>query len=95
MLSFFNVDILTCLYTYNVNLGSQSNVTRHCVYVKFTHLMRLTLMNRYTLTNPKYCTRSPFLTWLSRRAHSGRRTSYRETGVVHQITYSFSYRIFR
>ena len=34
-------------------------------------------------------TRSPFVTLLSRRAHSGR-----ETGVVHRITYSFNYCLF-
>ena len=62
-------------------------MTRHCVYVKFTYLMRLNLMNHNTLTNPKYCTRSPFLTWLSRRAQSGRRNSYRQSGVVHRTTY--------
>ena len=31
-------------------------------------------------------TRSPFVTLLSRRAQSGRRNSYQETGVVHRIT---------
>ena len=38
--------------------------------------------------------RSPFVTLLSRRAQSGTRTSYQETGVVHRITYSFSYFLF-
>ena len=33
-------------------------------------------------------TRSPFVTLFSRRAQSGRRTSYGETGAVHRITYS-------
>jgi len=39
---------------------------------------------------PSTSTRSPFLSWMSRRAQSDRRTSYRETGVVHRITFSFS-----
>ena len=94
MLSSFNVDILTYFCLYNVNFGSQSNMTRHCVYVKFTYLMRLNLMTCNTLTNPKYCTRSPFLTWLSRRAKSGRRTSYRQSGVVHRNTQSLCYFLF-
>jgi hypothetical protein len=54
VLSFLNVDILTYLYTCNVNLSSQNNMTRHCVYVKFTYLMRLNVMNRNTLINPMY-----------------------------------------
>jgi len=29
-------------------------MTRHCVYVKFTYLMRLNVMNRNTLINPMY-----------------------------------------
>jgi len=35
-------------------------------------------------------TRSPFVILLFRRAQSGRWSSYRETGVVHRITFSFS-----
>ena len=38
-------------------------------------------------------TRSPYVTLLSRRAQSDR-ISYRQTGVFHRITYSFSYFIF-
>jgi len=40
-----------------------------------------------------YSTQSLFLTGLSRRAQSGR-WSFRETGVVHRITYSFNYFFF-
>ena len=36
----------------------------------------------------QYSTRSPFVTLLSQHAQSDRRTSYREMGVVHRITYS-------
>jgi len=43
----------------------------------------------------KYSTRSPFLTLLSRFAHSGRWSSYREKGVVHRITYSINYLFFK
>jgi len=39
-------------------------------------------------------TRSPSVTLLSRRAQSGRWSSYRQTGVVHRITFSFSHFLF-
>ena len=35
-------------------------------------------------------TRSPFITLLSQHSQSGRLSSYREMGVVHRITFSFS-----
>ena len=37
---------------------------------------------------------SPVVTLLSRRAQSARWSSYRNTGVVHRITFSFSYFLF-
>ena len=37
-----------------------------------------------------FSTPSPFVTLLSRRAESGRWSSYRETGVDYRITFSFS-----
>ena len=41
-------------------------------------------------TTNTHATWSPFVTLLSRHAKSGRRTSFRETGLVYRITYSFS-----
>jgi len=38
-----------------------------------------------------FSTRSPFVTLLSRSAQSGRWSCYRQTGVVHRITFSFSH----
>ena len=40
-----------------------------------------------------YCTRSPFVTLLSRRS-VWYVILFRETGVVHRITYSFNYCLF-
>ena len=55
MFSFLNLNTLTFLYIYDVNLGFQSRMTCHCVYVKFTYLMRLYLTNRNTLANQTVC----------------------------------------
>jgi len=52
-------------------------------------------MQKFEIANRKLVsTGTPFVTLLSRRAQSDRRTSYSEKVMVHRITYSFSYFLF-
>jgi len=55
---------------------------------------RSAIMTILSWCSPLPSTRSPFVTLLSWRTQPARRTSFRETGVVHRITFTFSYFLF-
>ena len=56
----------------------------------FSFMQSLVFLSDEPLSNILKSKGSSFVTLLSRRAQSGKWSSYQETGVVHRITYSFS-----
>jgi len=77
-----------------VNASGKWRMNFHNIFRKFHFFLFVFCRHLFPAYAFMYSAWWPFLTWLSHRAQSDRRTSYQETGVVHQITYSFSYFLF-
>jgi hypothetical protein len=65
---------------HRVKTSSDKRLLRHARFFKNQNFIG---------TDTAFSIRSPFVTLLSQRAQSGRWSSHRQTGVVHQITSSF------
>jgi len=77
-----------------VNTTGKWRMNFHNIFRKFCFFLFMFWCRIFPAYTFMYSAWWPFLTWLSCRAQSDRRTCYWETSVVHQIRYSFSYFLF-